>query len=126
MRYADCHAGRHAEERGSASVLGLAFTGLLVTAALIGVTWAAALVGQRRAAAGADLAALAGASAVQYGRPGCPSAATAARANQVRLTACEENRNVVTVEVATSVAAPFGSTWDVEARARAGPVGGAS
>lgn len=112
---------RQARQRGSASVLGIAFIGLLVTAALVGATCAAILVGQRRAAAGADLAALAGASALQHGRPGCAGAAAIARANHVRLMACAESGETITIEVTTGVVAALGSSWTVRARARAGP-----
>ena len=113
---------RHPDEAGSATVFGLAFTGVLVTIALVGATVASMLVGQRRAASGADLAALSGASAVQHGKPGCEEAADLAAANDVRLVLCDTSREVVTVVVATEVASALGSTWTVRARARAGPV----
>lgn len=116
------------DQRGSAAVFGIAFTGLLVTATLVGATVAALLVGQRRAAAGADLAALAGASALQQGRPACAEATELATANGTRLVRCETRGELVTVEVTVEVASVFGSgsaggsTWTVRARARAGPV----
>lgn len=114
-------ASRRPDQRGSATVLGIAIAGLLVMAALVGATCAALLVGHRRAAAGADLAALAGAASLQAGRSGCGRAAVLADANDVRLVRCEASRDVVTVEVATDVTTAFGSTWTVRSRARAGP-----
>lgn len=115
--------GRHRDERASAAVLGSVVIGLLVTVALVGGTIAALLVGQRRAASGADLAALAGASALQQGRSGCAEAFTLAEANRVRLVRCVASADVVTVEVSTEVASALGSTWTLRVRARAGPVG---
>jgi len=113
---------RHVDQRGSATAFCIAFTALLVTIALVGATVASMLIGQRRAASGADLAALAGASAVQHGEPGCGEAADLAAANGVRLVRCETRREVVTVVVATEVVSLLGSAWTVKGRARAGPV----
>ena len=113
---------RRPDQRGSATVLGIAMIGLLVTAALVGATCTGLLVGQRRAAAGADLAALAGASALQAGRDGCAGASELANTNHVRLARCESSRDVVTVQVVTDVASVFGWTWSVGSQARAGPV----
>ncbi|HZJ05497.1 MAG TPA: Rv3654c family TadE-like protein [Nocardioidaceae bacterium] len=113
---------RHLDERASAAVLGTVVIGLLVTLTLVGGTIAALLVGQRRAASGADLAALAGASALQQGRSGCAEASTLAEANRVRVVRCAVSGDVVTVDVSTEVASALGSAWTLRARARAGPV----
>jgi len=108
-------------EQGSAAVFALVLIGLLVTVGLVGATVASMLVGQRRAASGADLAALAGASAAQQGKPGCAAVADLAAANDVRLVLCNTRGDVVTVEVSTEVASVLGSSWTVRSRARAGP-----
>ncbi|CAA9333361.1 MAG: hypothetical protein AVDCRST_MAG72-249 [uncultured Nocardioidaceae bacterium] len=136
---------RRPKEQGSATVYGVAFIGLLVVVAMIAATVAALLVGHRRAAAGADLAALAGASAIQQGRPPCVEAARLARANRVLMLRCVRRGQVVTVVVATDVVPAIGpaigqatgpgtrgtgtgsggapgSGWTVRSMARAGPV----
>lgn len=78
------------------------------------------LVAKRRAAAAADLAALAGAGAVQRGNPGCAAAATTAGANQARVVSCRQDGDIVEVEVAVAVHAVPGVA-EVRDRARAGP-----
>jgi len=98
----------------------------LVMLVVLGVVGAVAadlgglLVAKRRAAAAADLAALAGAGAVQHGNPGCTAAATTAGANQARVLSCRQDGDVVEVEVAVTVHALLGVD-DVRHRARAGP-----
>ncbi len=114
---------RGRDEGGSATVLGIGLLALLITGALVGATVAGMLVGQRRAASGADMAALAGASALQQGRSGCGRAVELATANNVRLVGCAARGDVVTVKVITEVTSALGSRWIVRARARAGPVG---
>ncbi len=113
---------RAGDQRGSATVLGVAFLVLLVTTAMVGASVAALLVGHRRAAVGADLAALAGAAALQQGLPGCARVTELAERNRVRVVRCGTRGDIVTVEVATHVTSALGSTWTVHARARAGPV----
>jgi secretion/DNA translocation related TadE-like protein len=114
---------RTREERGTATVFALVFVGLLATVAVLGAAVAAVLVGQRQAAAAADLAALAGASAVQDGGAACPAAEQIAERNRAGLRECAVSGDVVTVEVTLAVRSVFRSEVQVRARARAGPVG---
>lgn len=108
-------------QRGAVTVLAVALLGvlLLVTAAF-GV--AEAMVSDhRRAQAAADLAALAGAQAIQQAEDGCGSAARIAAANGAALADCEvQGQDVV---VTTRVAGPrwLGARGDLSAQARAGP-----
>lgn len=108
-------------DRGSAAVYAVMAVGLLVVAALGAVTVAGIVAGHRKAAAAADLAALAGASAVQRGRPACAAAVEIAEANRSRLVGCSVLGPVVQVEVIVEVGSPF-ETWSMRGRARAGPV----
>lgn len=118
---------RGADERGSATVHAVVLIGILVVAAMVAATVAALLVGHRRAAAGADLAALAGAAAIQQGKAACGPAARLATANGVQLARCTRDGDEVTVVVVTDVVSAFGRWlgpgWGVRARARAGPAG---
>lgn len=111
---------RHGQ-RGSATVYAMVFIGLMTTLALVAVAIAGMFVGHRKAAAAADLAALAGAAALQQGRPGCEAAGRIAAANQVELVSCQTNGAVVDVEVAMDVHSAFGAIFAAAAEARAGP-----
>jgi secretion/DNA translocation related TadE-like protein len=102
----------------------LCLVGILVFLALV-VAGAVALVdAHRRAQAAADLAALAGAGALQAGRDSCVAAADVAGRNHARLTGCVIDGDDVVVEVAVPAPRVLGSVPDLPARARAGPVGG--
>jgi secretion/DNA translocation related TadE-like protein len=109
------------DDRGAASVLVLAMTGLVVLlgAALAVVT--AMVVAHRAAQSAADLAALAGARGVAEGRDGCTMAADVAVANQATLTGCAIIGRVVDVTVKVSGPHWLGQTADLAARSRAGP-----
>jgi secretion/DNA translocation related TadE-like protein len=109
------------DERGSATLLVLAMSGVLVllAAALAVVT---ALVAAHRAAqSAADLAALAGARGVAEGRDGCARAAEVAAANRARLATCVVTGRVVDVVVQVRGPHWLGQTSDLSARSRAGP-----
>lgn len=113
-------AGRR-DEAGVGTVLGLAMAGLLlfVTVAASG---AVAIVGRHRVAqSAADLAALAGAGALQEGRDPCASASVLARRNRARLTGCRVSGWQVEVTV-VSEARVWGRRQQLAARGRAGPV----
>jgi secretion/DNA translocation related TadE-like protein len=99
-----------------------------LTAVLTFVTLAAAaggrvVVEQRRAAAAADLAALSGATAVQQGRAGCATAARTATSNGARLAGCRLEGDDIDLTVAIPVQV-VGRSFEVAARAHAGPVTG--
>lgn len=113
-------AGRH-EQAGSASVLVMAFGVVVLVLTLVVVSGTRLLVAQRRTAAAADLAALAGAGALQRGDPACSAARSVASSNRARLTACLTEGEVVTVRVERQVKGWFGAATTVASRARAGP-----
>lgn len=108
-------------ERGAATVLTLAMAGVLlfVTSAL-GVI-GGIVVTQRRSQAAADLAALAGATALQEGAAACSAAATVARANEARLVRCTVSGQEVRVLVESPGPRAVGRSFDLSAEARAGP-----
>ncbi|MDH2412584.1 Rv3654c family TadE-like protein [Nocardioides sp. CER19] len=108
-------------ERGSAVPFAVACLGVvLLLGAALGV--AGAMVADHRTAqAAADLAALAGASALADGRDGCGAAGRVATDNGAALSACR--REGADLRVRVIVAGPrwLGSHGDLEAEARAGP-----
>jgi secretion/DNA translocation related TadE-like protein len=112
---------RCARERGSATVHAAVLIALLATVTLVAVSVAGLFVGQRRAAAAADLAALAGAAAVQHGGNGCSAAGRIAAQNHTRLSGCAADGDVVSVRVTARVRSWFATDVAVHARARAGP-----
>lgn len=132
-----CPRCRHPHaERGSATVLVILLAGLLVTVAAASAVVGGLVVAQRRAAAAADLAALAGADTLTHGgaagvlhgrgRPpagsACDQARAVAEANGARLAACEATGREVLVRASIEARGLLGRTWQVQARARAGPV----
>lgn len=108
-------------ERGSATVNATILVGLLTLAALVAASAAALYVGHRRAATAADLAALAGASALLNGGSGCDAAGGIARANHAELVRCETAGGVLTVRVSFEVPTMLPASLAVPAVARAGP-----
>ena len=108
-------------ERGSATVHATVLIGLLTTLALIAASATGLVTAHRRAAAAADLAALAGASALQQGQSGCPVAGRLARANGSRMVGCQRGGEVLTVEVEIAVDSLFGRSFVLRGKARAGP-----
>jgi secretion/DNA translocation related TadE-like protein len=116
-------------EDGSATVLGLVLVCLLITVALVSAVAAGVLVGQRRAAAAADLAALAaaevlgrGAGTTSGGVEACGQASRVSQSNAATMTGCLVEGSQVVVEVAVEVRSLFGAALAVPGRARAGPV----
>ena len=110
------------DERGSASVLAVVLVGALSVAAVLVAAVGAVVADQRRVASAADLAALAGAAAVQSGRDGCASAGAVARRNEARLASCVVTGPVVTVRTARDTRPLLGRRLTVRSAARAGPV----
>ena len=110
-----------AAERGSASVLVVAITGLLlVVGSALGVV-ASMVRAHRVAQAGADLAALAGAHGLALGRDACADAGRVAAANDVRLTGCRVDGRTLVVRVEAVGPRWLGQDADLPAEARAGP-----
>jgi secretion/DNA translocation related TadE-like protein len=109
------------DERGAATVLVLAFLGLLLfVGAPLGVV--GALVRTHRSAqSAADLAALAAASALARGEDPCASATSVAAANGAALESCAPDG--LEARIAVEVAGPrwLGQGADLQAEARAGP-----
>ena len=111
------------DERGSASVLAVVLVGALSVAAVLVAAVGAVVADQRRVASAADLAALAGAAAVQSGRDGCASAGAVAHRNAARLASCVVTGQVVLVRTHAADTAPLlGRRLTVRSAARAGPV----
>ena len=108
-------------DRGSATIYA-AFALIALTA--LGVTvsgFTALAAAKHRAAAAADLAALAGAHALQDGADACASAANLAARNGAELTDCTVDGRVVTVIARVQGPHLLGRAWWFESAARAGP-----
>ena len=111
--------GRPAEH-GAATVLTIAFAGLLLLlGAALGVVQAM-VVAHRTAQSAADLAALAGAEAELRGESGCEVAAAVAGANGATLTGCDAGMGDLWVEVLVPGPHWLGQSADLAAIARAG------
>ncbi|GGF49588.1 hypothetical protein GCM10011519_24400 [Marmoricola endophyticus] len=108
-------------ERGAASVLTVALVALLAVVALTAAGMTALVAGHRRAQAAADLAALAGASALQDAADGCMAAARVATSNGARLVSCTVRGQEVVVAVEVRSGAIGGRRWTLPGQARAGP-----
>ncbi len=115
---------RSRDETGAGSVLGLAVIGLLVVVTALAGAVVAVVATHRTAQGAADLAALAGAAALQDGGDACGRAAAVARSNHARVQRCRVAGWRVGVEVVADTAhLPLGGL-DLRARAAAGPVTG--
>jgi secretion/DNA translocation related TadE-like protein len=112
---------READERGAATLLVLALSGLLMFVGLALAGVAAIVLTQRSAQAAADLAALAGASAAVAGEDACAAAGDIAAANGAALASCELTGTVVTIAVRVDGPRLVARRHDVTAQARAGP-----
>ena len=111
------------EERGAAALLAVVLCSAVLVCTMTAVVGGRLLTDHRRAAAAADLAALAGAAAVQRGASGCPAAEQVADANGAVVTACSVDGQVVRVAVRTDSVRFLGRLARPRAEARAGPVG---
>jgi secretion/DNA translocation related TadE-like protein len=109
-------------ETGAGTVLGLTLAAvvLFVAFAVVGAT--AVVTTHRSAQAAADLAALAGATALQDGADACDQAGRVARANRARLRSCAVEGWTVTVGVTAAGPVLLGRRVEQGARGRAGPV----
>lgn len=110
-------------ERGAATLIVLAVSGLLMFVGLALAGVAAIVLTQRSAQAAADLAALAGASAAASGADSCGAAGRIAEANGGVLAHCELVGMTVTLAVRVEGPRLVGRRYDVTAQARAGPAG---
>jgi secretion/DNA translocation related TadE-like protein len=114
-----------ADEHGAGTVLAVAMMGLLVTVAVASAGVVGVVATHRTAQAAADLAALAGAAALQDGGDACGRAAEVAARNRSDLRGCTVDGWDVSVEVTARSAALPGGVLDLSARGRAGPATGA-
>ena len=121
-------AGRRADERGVAAPLVVALTGLVLVLCLAGAALGRLLVDQRRTASAADLAALAGAGALQRGADACTAARASAGRNGAELTSCTVSGEqvLVTAAIRTELLGRLDRTVTLQATARAGPVSAAA
>ena len=113
---------RRRDQRGSAAVLVVALTGVLVTVTVLVAGLGGVVADQRRVEAAADLAALAGAGAAQAGRDGCAAAQRTAARNGGQVRRCAVDGEVVTVVVGRESQPVWGRRFALVGRARAGPV----
>jgi secretion/DNA translocation related TadE-like protein len=111
---------------GAGSVLAVSMMGVLVTVTLAAAGVVGVVATHRVAQSAADLAALAGAAALQDGGDACARAAAVADRNRARLTSCEVAGWNVSVVVTADTARLPGGVLDLSARGRAGPVAAAA
>ena len=109
------------DERGAATILAVSLASVLMLLGLA-AAWVGAVVADHRAAqAAADLAALAGAQAVQAGQSPCVAVERVARANAAQTTRCSVVGTDVWVTVQMEAPALLGRRPTVTGRAHAGP-----
>lgn len=108
-------------EGGSASLLATACLGVLILLGAALAVVGAIVADHRRAQAGADLAALAGAVALQRGHDGCAQASVVATANDTVVTGCRVEGRDLLVTVRASGPRWLGQVADLDGQARAGP-----
>jgi secretion/DNA translocation related TadE-like protein len=113
---------RRAAERGSATVLGVGVVGVLAAVMVLVAVLAGAVADQRRVESAADLGALAGAAAVQQGRPACASARDVVSRNGATLTSCTVAGEAVEVSARRRTQPLLGHRFEAASTARAGPV----
>ena len=114
-------SGRRVGQRGSAAVLGTVLVAVLMVVALLVTAVGGAVADRRRVASAADLAALAGATALQAGDDGCAAARSNARRNGARVASCVVDGHDVTVHTERRTQPVLGRRFTVRAVARAGP-----
>lgn len=107
-------------DQGAAAVLAVTLAVLLLALTSVVSVLGGLLVAHRRVSAAADLAALAGAAALQRGEDPCAAATTTVTANDARMGTCEVHGEDVLVR-ATIELSVLGRTVGVPGVARAGP-----
>lgn len=116
------HRLRH-DERGSGTVYAVAMLGVLTVLIAGGALLAKAHVAQQRAAAAADLGALAGAQALLDGTDDpCAAAARIVHRNDAQLAECVIDGETIIITSAVAVSLGGLGVHEATARARAGPV----
>ena len=110
-------------ERGSASLYGVALMAVLLTVCQALAWMGGVVVAHRRAQAAADLAALAGAAHPGSAHPGsaCGAADSVARSNGAEVVSCRQESAEVWLEVRVRAPTLAGRRPTVTARAHAGP-----
>ncbi len=109
-------------ERGAAAGAVVALAGLLVVLAATVAVLGRLLIDQRRVEAAADLAALAGAVAVQHHRAACAAAAEVAGRNGAELVTCDVHGDEVSVVARVETSIVLAGTVRLQGAAHAGPV----
>ena len=111
-------AGRHGQ-RGSASLLVVALSGVVLLLGLAAAFVTATAAAHRRAQSAADLAALSAAAALTSGHQiACARAISVATAMRTTVTDCAVHGLDIVIAVAADAGVPG---WRASARARAGP-----
>jgi secretion/DNA translocation related TadE-like protein len=113
---------RRRSQDGAATVVATAMLGVLVTVTVATTGVVGVVAGHRRAQSAADLAALAGAAALQDGGDACERAGSIAQRNGATLRSCRVEDWDVSVRVAADGVRLPGGALQLEARGRAGPV----
>lgn len=108
-------------EGGWATPVVVALAGVLLTVTVAAAVLGRLLVEHRQAAVAADLAALAGAVAVQHGHDGCAAAAESTHLNGAELISCTVEGERVRVETGVPARELWGRHVQVRATAHAGP-----
>jgi secretion/DNA translocation related TadE-like protein len=109
-------------ERGAGSILVLTGVMVVLTVLLVVATLGSGYLARHRAAAAADLAALAAAGRVWSGpAAACASAGGVAKANGAVLRSCHVRGEQVEVVTSVAIAGPAAVLGDAHRRARAGP-----
>lgn len=109
-------------ESGAGTVLGLSMAAVVLFVAMAVAGATAVVTAHRSAQSAADLAALAGAGALQRGEDACGQARQVAGANRATLRRCTVEGWTVTVTVTVHSPELFGRRMEQAARGRAGPV----
>ena len=109
-------------DQGSATLYGLIAIILVTLVGMAGVLLGYAVVGRHRAAAAADLAALAGAAqAVDGSVPACAVVREVATANGAAVSGCRLDGLIIDVVIEVRLPVLFGVPVVAHSRARAGP-----
>lgn len=115
-----CRRRDHRED-GVATILAVVLAGLLAVVGVLAGGLVAIVDTHRRSQSAADLAALAGATALAAGADACPAAGSIAGRNGAELVACRVIGRTVAVIVTVPAPGALGALPDPRARARAGP-----